>query len=418
MAGEWIHIPTISKYYLFLIDSIVYKKKWFFMEVFEKITALGEKKIGSKANKSARNYIRDYIKKNFPKASIYEEKFIVTSTTNNKATLFANGKKINSHLYDNTGAEGNNADGELYIAGKFLSKRERKKARGKIVVFFLNNYVHRIIQVNQAKKSDAAGVLLVSKPENYIQRGIGFPYIYGKCEIPVVGISMGDFTYLKSNAIQNIKINYTTTYTQSEGANLIVDFPGKNKNDKDVLLLGAHYDSWYSGCQDNCIAVQLLIDILEEFYIHKKKTPGRTLRAIFFDGEETGLFGSTHHVNNNDLSIYKLFLNLEMPIPTREGKIKSLSYSDHRHVKKCIPNLSLLRKGIITIPFKYFYRIFPMFPSDIEYFNQKGVPGISTFCNNPNVHTPLDNKENIDFSKYDMIRNLLVDIIYNIDRFE
>lgn len=385
------------------------------MSLLERLASLGEKKLGNHQNAEARNIIKEHLRTSFDNIDIKEERFEAPVASDSWASILLDGEEIDAHLYDYTGTRGSSVEGDLYFAGKWAQKSSRKKFKNKIVVFQFNLLLHRVIQIGLAFKSGAKGVIVVSDHADYIQRSIGFPPALGECTIPAVGVTQRTYERLKNSRVQTVTIQYTTRIEALEGCNIRVDFKGIMKSEK-YIVLGAHYDSWFGGAQDNCSAVQLLMDLINDLVINNQTVLHNNLRILFFDGEETGLFGSHHHAEHQDLGKYLFYFNLEMPIPTKTGKIKTMFYSRHDLVRKSIPMLKLLRMRIIPVPFSLFYRFSPIFPADIDTFNRNNVPGISTFCSNPFLHTPLDNQDNIDFGDYDALKNMYLSLIVEVDR--
>jgi carboxypeptidase Q len=92
--------------------------------------------------------------------------------------------------------------------------------------------------------------------------------------------------------IQNKFFNSPTVY------NVIGEIPGTDKVLKnEVVLLGAHIDSWHggTGAADNasgCIVMMEAMRILKNLDV----APKRTIRIALWGGEEEGLFGSSGYV--------------------------------------------------------------------------------------------------------------------------
>jgi len=90
----------------------------------------------------------------------------------------------------------------------------------------------------------------------------------------------------------NVKVKYHSADTNSY--NVIAEIPGTDAVVRDeVVLLGAHIDSWHSatGATDNADAVA---ELMEAMRILKATgiRPRRTIRAAIWGGEEQGLLGS------------------------------------------------------------------------------------------------------------------------------
>lgn len=106
--------------------------------------------------------------------------------------------------------------------------------------------------------------------------------------------------------------------------NIITEIPGSdNKLKNEVVLIGAHLDSWHGGTggADNaagCIVMMEAMRIIHTLGI----SPRRTIRLALWGGEEQGLYGSRGYATrylyddakNNALSGYEqfaLYLNMD-----------------------------------------------------------------------------------------------------------
>lgn len=91
------------------------------------------------------------------------------------------------------------------------------------------------------------------------------------------------------------------TKTNSEdqnGYNVIAEIPGTDPVlKKEVVMLGAHLDSWYSGtgATDNAAGSAVMMEAVRILMATGLK-PKRTIRIALWSGEEQGLFGSTGYV--------------------------------------------------------------------------------------------------------------------------
>ena len=74
--------------------------------------------------------------------------------------------------------------------------------------------------------------------------------------------------------------------------NLIAEIPGSTWPDE-VVLVGAHYDSYFQGADDNSSGVAALLEMARLAAGGRFK---RTVRFVGFDLEELGLVGSTRYV--------------------------------------------------------------------------------------------------------------------------
>jgi len=81
-----------------------------------------------------------------------------------------------------------------------------------------------------------------------------------------------------------------------QGYNVVAEIPGTDKKDE-LVMLGAHIDSWAggTGAADNasgCAIVMEVMRILKELGVK----PRRTIRAVLWDAEEQGYFGSRGYI--------------------------------------------------------------------------------------------------------------------------
>jgi Zn-dependent M28 family amino/carboxypeptidase len=74
--------------------------------------------------------------------------------------------------------------------------------------------------------------------------------------------------------------------------NLIAEIPGSVRPGE-VVLVGAHYDAFYGGADDNSSGVAAVLELARVLAPHRFE---RTVRFVGFDLEEFGLVGSTRYV--------------------------------------------------------------------------------------------------------------------------
>src|SRR5262249_35725928 len=84
-----------------------------------------------------------------------------------------------------------------------------------------------------------------------------------------------------------------------EGMNVVAELPGNKKKDE-LVMMGAHLDSWTknTGATDNAVGCAVM---LEAFRILKKLAlpMDRTVRLALWGGEEQGLQGSRGYVKQH-----------------------------------------------------------------------------------------------------------------------
>ncbi len=98
-----------------------------------------------------------------------------------------------------------------------------------------------------------------------------------------------------------MELNIKNIFTDNQRINNVVaEIPGSDPKLKDeVVMLGAHFDSWHGGTggADNasgCIVMMEAMRIIKALGIQ----PKRTIRLALWGGEEQGLYGSRGYANN------------------------------------------------------------------------------------------------------------------------
>jgi hypothetical protein len=125
---------------------------------------------------------------------------------------------------------------------------------------------------------------------------------------------------LKSHKDLKITVNIdVTTGDQYTSANVVAELPG-SEQPEEIVLLGAHLDSWGlgTGALDNGANVAVVIDIARQIRRLGLK-PRRTLRFVLFNGEEQGLQGSMAYVRQHEDELDRYVMAIAMDLGS--GKI-------------------------------------------------------------------------------------------------
>lgn len=88
-----------------------------------------------------------------------------------------------------------------------------------------------------------------------------------------------------------------TTDADREGYNTIAEIPGRGALANEVVMIGAHMDSWHTatGAADNGAGVAVMMEAMRILKAVGAK-PRRTIRIALWSGEEQGLIGSADYV--------------------------------------------------------------------------------------------------------------------------
>jgi hypothetical protein len=122
---------------------------------------------------------------------------------------------------------------------------------------------------------------------------------------PVVTLAPEDYDRLarlvdkKVAAKVQLDLAVAISERDEDGENVIAELPGGKKKDE-VVMLGAHLDSWHggTGATDNAVGCAVM---LEAFRILKKLALplDRTVRIALWSGEEQGIYGSRGYVKQH-----------------------------------------------------------------------------------------------------------------------
>ncbi|MFL5357609.1 M28 family metallopeptidase [Archangium sp.] len=83
-----------------------------------------------------------------------------------------------------------------------------------------------------------------------------------------------------------------TAGTPFSTSNIVAELPGST-HPEEIILVGAHYDAFHDGADDNTTGVAALVEMARVLSQYKFE---RTLRFVGFDHEEFGLIGSARYV--------------------------------------------------------------------------------------------------------------------------
>lgn len=157
--------------------------------------------------------------------------------------------------------------------------------------------------VEAARKAGAAALLLQSTRP----RGLLYRHPLGNANepvaLPAAILSREQGARLARLAAQGevrVRLRLSNrTGGEFEARNVVAEIRGRERPDE-VVLLGAHLDSWElgTGAEDNGANAALVIDAASAIHELGLK-PRRTIRFVLFTGEEQGMFGSAGYVRRH-----------------------------------------------------------------------------------------------------------------------
>ncbi|KGQ18757.1 Peptidase M28 [Lysobacter dokdonensis DS-58] len=97
----------------------------------------------------------------------------------------------------------------------------------------------------------------------------------------------------------NVDANFTSD-TDQPAYNTIAEIPGSGAHRDEVVIIGAHMDSWHAGtgAADNGAGVAVMMEAMRILKAVGAR-PDRTIRIVLWTGEEQGLLGSADYVSRH-----------------------------------------------------------------------------------------------------------------------
>ncbi|HKK43283.1 MAG TPA: M20/M25/M40 family metallo-hydrolase [Bacteroidales bacterium] len=297
-----------------------------------------------------------------------------------------------------------------------------------------------------AKDMGAAGVLLVSGPafdpkdemdtltaSNYYS--VGIPVLRIKREVADAILSKNGTTTAslekKLNAtrkpfsfIVNVPVNGKAEIIKETAntRNVVMMLPGEDSDLKDqYIILGAHFDHLgmggpgsgsraldtigiHHGADDNASGVAMMLELAEKF----AKTKGshkRSIVCISFSGEEEGLLGSKHFVDNPEIDLSKVNAMINMDMVGRLNSENSLQIGGVGTAEG-LKNLVLSNTDTSVIKLALSPEGYG--PSDHSSFYGKNIPVLFYFTGaHMDYHTPTDTWEKINYKGMVEISDLI-----------
>ena len=299
-----------------------------------------------------------------------------------------------------------------------------------------------------AKDMGAAGVLMVSgplldpqdafEPLNMEGYSVDIPVLRIKKEVADVILSKSKNTIaLLEKKLNDTKkpFSFSTKVSVNGKAeivrelantrNVVMLLPGEDPKLKDeYIILGAHFDHLgmggpgsgsraldtigiHHGADDNASGVAMMLELAEKF-AETKGSHKRSILCLSFSGEEEGLLGSKHFVDDPgiDLSRVNVMINMDMVGRLNEtnnlqiggvGTATGLKALVYANTDTSIIKLTLSEEGYG--------------PSDHSSFYGKNIPVLFYFTGaHMDYHTPTDTWEKINYKG--MVE--ISDLVFNV----
>jgi hypothetical protein len=204
------------------------------------------------------------------------------------------------------------------------------------------------------------------------------------------------------------------------GYNVAGYFPGTEGEtaEKRYLVMGAHFDHLGRGGHGNSLAGKDEIGlphlgaddnasgvaaVLEAGSALSRAEHRRDLVLAFWSGEELGLLGSTHFIENGPLAVEEIaaYINFDMVGRAQDNKLTLQA------VGTSPVWTGLIERSNVPVGFDLSLQEDPYLPTDSSAFHQAGVPTLNFFTGaHTDYHRPTDRAEAINYEDLQRVTRL------------
>ncbi len=230
----------------------------------------------------------------------------------------------------------------------------------------------------------------------------------------------------------NIRIVVSVEKVKKTDQNVVALLPPPElTDDTEYVIVGAHYDhighgeigslarkgeegQIHNGADDNASGTAVVLELATTLSEAYQKYPEKFRRGIIlalWSGEELGLIGSTHFVNDPVVPLEKVtaYINFDMVGRLRENKLILQGVGSSSVWTK------LIEKRNIPIGFNLTLQEDPYLPTDVTAFYPKEVPVLSFFTGgHEDYNRPTDDPETLNFNGIKRISDFAHGIVLDL----
>jgi hypothetical protein len=165
------------------------------------------------------------------------------------------------------------------------------------------------------------------------------------------------------------------------------------------IVIGAHYDTWFTGASDNGAGVAALLALAQR---RARREPGRyTLSFIAWDGEELALYGGYHHLRRLLVDDTPVLAVIDFETPSAHGaQAYGLARSGHAPLGEAIHGVGLHELYAMNVPMDLVPELFGgVIPTDVQGHYRAGAPTMATAGDAPYYHTVEDTPDKVDLHR-------------------
>jgi Zn-dependent M28 family amino/carboxypeptidase len=367
------------------------------------LAAFGNKRVGTEPGRQAGEYVLQRMQK-AGLTSVHMESFQfprhVVDAQSFAATVDGAAMSPAFEVFEGSGAGHADAD-VVYVGSAHPEEVAAVDLHGKIAMCDRDRSYHRSAQYANIAAAGAVAMLYNSASDgNLIQVGsVRFDGWSPLGPIPAITIGNADGVMLetaaKAGKTVHAVIDVQAHAEPAAGNNVIGRIEGSDASG--MIVLGAHYDTWFTGSCDNGGGIAALLAMAERRA--KEGKPRYTLVFVAYDGEEVALYGGYDYLRKHRIVARDpilAVLNFEMP-SAQMSTLLGLARSNNDALDSALKTAGLgidypLYAGMEVVPTLFGGLI----PTDIQGIYRNGVPTASTAVDSPWYHTVEDTPDKVD----------------------
>lgn len=372
------------------------------LATLDDLAAMGEKAAGTPAGAQAAAYIHDRFTR-LGLTDVHEETFMFPrwELTSKSLTITIDGVAMSPgfDVFEAAGA-GSLADAPIVDVGTATEgELVGRDLTGKVALVVRDPSFHRSTQFANVTAHGAGAMLYLSiAPRNLRQVGSVRSAWEAAGTIPALTVGADDGATIKAALTAGKDVRATldvrVTSTPGIGRNVVATIPGERP---EILVLGAHFDTWFGGSADNGGGVAELLAIAERRM--RRGKPRYTLVFVAFDGEEIGLYGGYDFLRDHEVVAREPILaviNFESP-SAHDPDIAGLVHSNQPKLDQALQAAKLRSLYGVYAGLEIVAQLFGgIIPTDIQGMYRGGVPTVTTAVTNPYYHTVEDTPDKVD----------------------
>ena len=173
--------------------------------------------------------------------------------------------------------------------------------------------------IDEAVKAGAAALMRISFEPGRLPQARVAPTSPPPAPLPLIALSNEDGSWLRRLSLAGqavLRLHSSASTITGAAANVVGELRGSDPAlGREVVILGAHLDAWDmgDGALDNGTGVLAVLAAARAIVMTGVR-PRRTVRVVFFAGEELGLLGSQAYVTAHQSSLgdFAAMLNMDM----------------------------------------------------------------------------------------------------------